>query len=750
MVRPSCFLALVLIATSVAAAPLHVGGRQELSPRAFGDAVGGQGSSAIAYNGSIYFAVWADSRSGHTAEIYGTRITASGEVLDPLGINVSGYPAREDDPPSEPSVTWTGEAFFVAWRTIGDVYAARVIDDGTVLDTVPLLIDDAVLAGSPEVVSNGSSVLLAGGRCIAPIRAWTMHRDGSRIAELDLGLPQPTGCGAAVATDGTHYLIAIQSSGSLAWMITDDHSILARGQYLFDFAGTLAATWTGSEYVVLAGGVLANGPGLHLLRIDAAGELAGDPVLLTSYPIDSVSAAGGGGRATVMWTETLANVLPPMGVVAVVEGGAVNHQQEAGFMYGPAIAGDGTAAIAVWSEPGTGKLQHAAVSEDGTLNAPVSTTHSVHEQRMLSAVRTSAATASVWQERSGSSSPGVAFALRRDDGSAVFRNPLFDSAGARFSPVIATDGEELAVAWYEQKAALELRAARLSPTGEPIANPVTVASKIDVRFGTPWGTIAPPAIAWNGRTWLLAWMDEDRSSLKIGRLAKDGTLLDPEGIRVYTSSRGASIVWPTILQANDTSFIIFQDGDESAPCQFDPCPVIPPGRVLALRLDADARPIDAVPIEVSPGEYEIRPAAAWNGEEFLVTYIAADGVYARRLSAAGSPIGDPFRVFADEDGAFADRVSVGALGNDFLVAISTEAQSSDISVIDVNGSTAGEPVALSSGSEREAWPRVVALSRGSASVFFEGAGARGSTTASVARLYFRNVYAEMIRRRAVR
>lgn len=100
---PSRVILVLLVALASAAAfaqPLSVGGKQQVAPLQFGPAVNAQGGPEVGFSGRVYLAIWSDWRSGRTQEIFGARITPDGQLLDPLGINISGPPLREEDPPS--------------------------------------------------------------------------------------------------------------------------------------------------------------------------------------------------------------------------------------------------------------------------------------------------------------------------------------------------------------------------------------------------------------------------------------------------------------------------------------------------------------------------------------------------------------------------------------------------------------------------------------------------------------------------
>lgn len=86
-----------------------------------------QVSPAVAFNGSYYLVAWTDERNGTDYNIYGTRISLDGQVLDPAGIPI----CTADSSQRVPSVTSDGTNFLVVWYDerftgwgAGDIYAA--------------------------------------------------------------------------------------------------------------------------------------------------------------------------------------------------------------------------------------------------------------------------------------------------------------------------------------------------------------------------------------------------------------------------------------------------------------------------------------------------------------------------------------------------------------------------------------------------------------------------------------------------
>jgi hypothetical protein len=121
---------------------------------------GVQYAPAIAFDGANSLVVWQDTRSGTDWDIYGTRVSPQGEVLDPAGVAFS----QEANNQRFPAVVFGSANFLVVWQDNRygfdyDVYGARAAQ-GAVLDPSGIPIstaaEDQLL---PAVGFDGASFL---------------------------------------------------------------------------------------------------------------------------------------------------------------------------------------------------------------------------------------------------------------------------------------------------------------------------------------------------------------------------------------------------------------------------------------------------------------------------------------------------------------------------------------------------------------------------------------------------------------
>lgn len=115
---------------------------------------------SVAFDGNNYFVVWHDNRRG-TIDIYGSRVSPEGIILDPAGIPINTMPSSQ----AYPSITFGGSYYLVVWEDYRggdpDIFGSRVTPEGTVLDSTGIPI--AYTYGyqlNPQVTFGGINYLV--------------------------------------------------------------------------------------------------------------------------------------------------------------------------------------------------------------------------------------------------------------------------------------------------------------------------------------------------------------------------------------------------------------------------------------------------------------------------------------------------------------------------------------------------------------------------------------------------------------
>ncbi len=135
----------------------------------------------ILFDGSVYFVVWEDVRNSNI-DIYGTRISTSGKVLDSNDIAISSAP----DVQSSPEIVFNGTDYFVIWSdyrntSSHDIYGARVAGDGAVIDKEGIPISDKITEQNTPVISFDGKNYLAAWESGSDIYGIRISRDGDLI-----------------------------------------------------------------------------------------------------------------------------------------------------------------------------------------------------------------------------------------------------------------------------------------------------------------------------------------------------------------------------------------------------------------------------------------------------------------------------------------------------------------------------------------------------------------------------------------
>ncbi len=203
------------------------------------DEPGAKSSVATTFGDSVYLVAWADNRSAEGDDIYCTRVSPEGQVLDANGVVVCDESLRQ----SYPDISFDGQNFLLVWYdyrsgTDGDVYAARVSPGGVVLDPDGFAVSaDSCEDAWPTLCFADTDYLVVWGRGLSwrgpyDIYGALVSRDGvvtkprflvsgatgnqwyqavasgptgSLVAWVDTRLPntEPDIFGARVSTDGT-------------------------------------------------------------------------------------------------------------------------------------------------------------------------------------------------------------------------------------------------------------------------------------------------------------------------------------------------------------------------------------------------------------------------------------------------------------------------------------------------------------------------------------------------------------------
>ena len=283
------------------------------------------------YNGSAYLVVWRDYRhSRYSADIYGARVSAAGKLLDTSGIAIS----RATNHQYEPRVAQDGSGFMVAWQdyrnassTGWDIYGSRVTSAGKVLDTSGLLISAAKGHQQvPDIVYSGKEYFTVWSDARGPSKQ-ANDIYGARIsasgtvkdtAGVLISAAANTQAVPAVAHDGSgNYLVVWEDQRNLKTTGTDLYGVLVDGQGKVQTPSgikvsgstgnqvTPAAAYGGNHFLVVWSDS-RSGTHIYGTQVETSGKVrqpTGFPLTTGSYARTAPALAFDGTNFLVTWTD---------------------------------------------------------------------------------------------------------------------------------------------------------------------------------------------------------------------------------------------------------------------------------------------------------------------------------------------------------------------------------------------------------------------------------------------------------------
>ncbi len=346
---------------------------------------------SVASDGKDFFVVWEDQRNG-TNDIYGARVSSSGQVVDPEGIKID-----ERVYVYSHCIAFADSFYFVAYysNTQDAVVAKRILSStGEIIDNSPLWISDIV--NPYKIIFDGRRFFIMGLSERYP-KALRVNKDGIVIDSVPIDISSSIRANGASATfDGKDYgilwgnnFIEVDTTGKvldstyqqiagvggypniafngnnyfLLWSNLDGIRISKQGQVLdavpvhYSYAGneqeSPAVAFNGWEYLIAYATDKGEGIGkdIYAVRISQYGERIGEPMhLYSGQTPDWIKVGSAGSSFLVVWND----------------GDGTNTK-----VYGRIVNGDGTLGDSVFminGEPPPLSVfisDHPAVASDG-------------------------------------------------------------------------------------------------------------------------------------------------------------------------------------------------------------------------------------------------------------------------------------------------------------------------------------------------------------------------------------------------
>lgn len=582
---------------------------------------------AVAANPSGYLAVWTHGKGENTeAVVAAARVDAAGLVLDPFGFAVSPQAGEQ----TVCAVAANSNHFLVVWTaqqataTDWDILGARVLSDGTVLDSTPLTICN--LSGSlqctPAVAGNGANFLVV----------WRDSR-GTAIY------------GALVAADGSvwptngfvigdaandQYAPAVASLGANYLVVWQDYRNATTD------ADVYGARVTGGGIVLDPGGI----PICTRARSQFHPAVAADA---TCYLVVWEDYDAGG-------NDVIGLRVSPEGVVLDPDGLAVCHATNS--QMNPVVTLSGNDFLVIWqdyrdcpTDAFSAAIYGTRVRNDGLVmeanGVPLSAGSG--EQWSPAVAACSTGFLAVWQDFRNNQDTMLTeiFAVHGVNADTLTLDPelcLSGSANAQIHPALAAFDINFLAAWADTRAGtttgMDIYGVRLDATGSVQDAPaIPICTVINHQLD--------PAGAANGSDYLVVWTDWRNTPVGARHGDIYGAWIGTWGVAHPTNG------FPICTATNDqnrpaiaalgTNFIVaWQDGRASLPtsARWD---------IYAARVSSSGEVLDpfAIPVCVTaPAQTNVAVAA--NATQSLVVWSdfrfsrALPHIFGARVGADGS------------------------------------------------------------------------------------------------------------------
>jgi hypothetical protein len=299
-------------------------------------AVNEQVDPAVGTGDDVFLTIWTGWQGGTDYDILGARVSASGQVLDSTDRSITWAPGGQ----GSASIARGDSGFLVAWQDPrhdyeGDIYAARVSELGAVLDTAGIPVCTTYnTQWSPTVSSDGAGFLVA----------WA-----------DIGMRPGSILGTRVTAEGH----VVDDSG----ITISANNYFKRVTSCFG-AGNYFVVW--SDYHGTVGAARVTPQGTVLSRMVVSGPPGGK---------DSPSECFDGANYLVVWedlrggsADIYAARVTPNGVL--LDSAGIPVCVAAGDQLNPAVCFDGVSSLVVWADGSNGSdhdIYGARVAPDGTV-----------------------------------------------------------------------------------------------------------------------------------------------------------------------------------------------------------------------------------------------------------------------------------------------------------------------------------------------------------------------------------------------
>jgi hypothetical protein len=547
-------------------------------------------SPAIAFDGANFLVGWREARSGADYNIYGTRVTPQGAVLDTAGIVISQ--AANDQ--YSPVLAFDGASFLAVWQDYrngtNDIYGARVTPQGAVLDTTGIVITHAAHGQyAPTLAFDGAEFLVA----------WRDFRSGT---DYDIYGARVTPQGAvldttgivishmandqwspAVGFDGANFLVAWQDCRSRSDGDIYGGRMTPQGT-LLDSAGVTisqvvndqwspATGFDGTDFLVVWEGRRHDGGyDVYGARVTPEGNVLDSTGIVITQVADSECSpalAFDGVNFLVVWQDERIGTncdicgrrVSPQGVVLDSED--ITISQAAYDQCSPALGFDGTNFLVAWQDKRNGiydQLYCTRVTPQGTVldSAGIHVSPTSNDQRLpvISFDRSNFLV--VWADGRSGTDFDIYGARVTSQGTVLDRSGIAISrvANTQYLPVLAFDGTNFLAVWADYRSGSDgdIYGARMTQQG-------TVLDSTGIAISQAAHDQWFPTVVFDGTNFLVMWGDNRSGNdwdIYGARVTLGGMVFG--GGSVVTRQGDQTYPWPRLCCGNGSQMLLVYQG----------------------------------------------------------------------------------------------------------------------------------------------------------------------------------------------
>ena len=641
----------------------------------------------VCFDGVNYFVVWADKRNGSYWDLYGARINREGVILDTLGFPINTEPNSQ----TQPSIAFDGTNYLIAWTDNRyslidlNIYGSRISPSGVVLDPAGFPICSAPgWQYGTDIAFDGTNYLVVW----ADFReSYNTNITGARVSPGGIVLDEISISSApdhqdmpGVAFDGNNFFVV--------WEDLRNHSHydiygtrINRNGIVLDPSGIPISTainrqqgaqvaFDGTNYLVVWLDYRNNSlqyPDIYGTRVTPNGTVLEPSGITISNAVSSQEypeLAFGGINYLIAWTDwrgvsadiygarmaSNGTVLDPAGILISI---GTNFEER------PVVVFDGNNYLVAWEDNRNGSydIYGMRVTQTGMiLNPyPITISNSPGSQTNIAATFGGSNYFVVWEDnRDGEYN---IYGARISPSGTVLDPagiPISTATGDQRFPSVAFDGTNYLVVWHDDRNYSDIYGARVSTGG-------TVLDPSGFRIGTGANYRARPNLIFGNTTYLVVWVDYRNDpytgNIYGARVDTNGTVLDPSGILVSNSSVAPE---KPGLAFDGTNYMVLWSDYRNGNADIYGTRVSTAGSVLDPQ---------GIPICVAPNVQNL-PAAIFNSTNYFIVWQDYRNnewdIYGAKVNVNGNVIGN-FDVSLQTGRQNSPAVAHGIGGNGLIV-----------------------------------------------------------------------------------